>query len=100
MTWLLSIYPALMITLTPGYFWYLSLTPDGPGACERAFTVALSAPTGVPILTPRRHLTAVKALLDDVNVEDKEISSKRSIGAFPPVFRRPARLATSRRAEL
>ena len=30
-TYLISIYPALMITLTPGYFWYLSLHPDGPG---------------------------------------------------------------------
>lgn len=30
-TWLLAIYPSLLITLTPGYFWYLSLTPDGPG---------------------------------------------------------------------
>ncbi len=29
-TYLISIYPALLITLTPGYFWYLSLHPDGP----------------------------------------------------------------------
>ncbi|CAN0318480.1 unnamed protein product, partial [Chrysoparadoxa australica] len=30
-TFLLAIYPSLMITLTPGYFWYLSLHPKGPG---------------------------------------------------------------------
>ena len=28
-TYLLAIYPSLMITLTPGYFWYLTLHPDG-----------------------------------------------------------------------
>ena len=28
-TWLISIYPSLLITLTPGYFWYLSLHPKG-----------------------------------------------------------------------
>jgi len=30
-TYLLAFYPALMVTLTPGYFWYLSLHPEGPG---------------------------------------------------------------------
>ena len=29
-TWLISVYPSLLITLSPGYFWYLCLTPDGP----------------------------------------------------------------------
>ncbi len=28
-TYLLAIYPSLLITLTPGYFWYLSLHPRG-----------------------------------------------------------------------
>ncbi len=31
MTYLLAIYPSLLITLTPGYFWYLSLHPQGAG---------------------------------------------------------------------
>ena len=31
MTYLIAIYPSLMITLTPGYFWYLSLHPHGVG---------------------------------------------------------------------
>ena len=30
-TFLLAIYPSLLITLTPGYFWYLSLHPHGVG---------------------------------------------------------------------
>ncbi len=34
MTFLLAIYPSLMITLTPGYFWYLSLLPHGTGVCQ------------------------------------------------------------------
>ena len=42
-TWLLAIYPALMITLTPGYFWYLSLTPDGPGQVKVLFGGGMSA---------------------------------------------------------
>ena len=30
-TFLLAIYPSLLITLTPGYFWYLTLHPQGAG---------------------------------------------------------------------
>ena len=69
-TWLLSIYPALLITLTPGYFWYLCLTPDGPDHVNVLYGGGMSAdwcadPDAVS------HLASVKALLDDVNVEDK-----------------------------
>ena len=69
-TWLLAIYPALLITLTPGYFWYLSLTPDGPGSVRVLFGGGMSADW---MADPEAvlHLAAVKALLDDVNVEDK-----------------------------
>lgn len=35
-TWLLSVYAALLITLSPGYVWSLCLTPDGPGARDIA----------------------------------------------------------------
>jgi phenylpropionate dioxygenase-like ring-hydroxylating dioxygenase large terminal subunit len=69
-TWLLSIYPSLLITLTPGYFWYLSLTPDGPGHVNVLYGGGMSqdwcADAGA-----EAHLATVKALLDDVNVEDK-----------------------------
>lgn len=30
-TVLLTIYPGMMVSLTPGYYWYLSLHPEGPG---------------------------------------------------------------------
>ena len=69
-TWLLAIYPALLITLTPGYFWYLSLTPDGPGSVKVLFGGGLSVDWCADP-EAEAHLAAVKALLDDVNVEDK-----------------------------
>ena len=69
-TWLLAIYPALLITLTPGYFWYLSLTPDGPGHVKVLFGGGMSAEWMADPQAPA-HLAAVKALLDDVQVEDK-----------------------------
>lgn len=69
-TWLLAIYPSLLITLTPGYFWYLSLTPDGPGHVKVLFGGGMSADWMADPDAPT-HLAAVKALLDDVNVEDK-----------------------------
>ena len=69
-TWLLAIYPALLITLTPGYFWYLSLTPDGPGSVRVLFGGGMSA-EWMADPGAEAHLASVKALLDDVNVEDK-----------------------------
>ncbi|MBN8631512.1 MAG: Rieske 2Fe-2S domain-containing protein, partial [Rhodobacterales bacterium] len=69
-TWLLAIYPSLLITLTPGYFWYLSLTPDGPGSVRVLYGGGMSA-EWMADPEAERHLASVKALLDDVNVEDK-----------------------------
>ncbi|WP_435259890.1 aromatic ring-hydroxylating oxygenase subunit alpha [Thioclava sp. FR2] len=69
-TWLLSIYPALLITLTPGYFWYLSLTPDGPGKVKVLFGGGLAADWAADP-EAASHFAALKALLDDVNAEDK-----------------------------
>ncbi len=69
-TWLLSIYPALLITLTPGYFWYLCLTPDGPGQVNVLFGGGMSADWCADP-GAADHLTKIKALLDDVNIEDK-----------------------------
>ena len=69
-TWLLSIYPALLITLTPGYFWYLSLSPDGPGHVNVLFGGGL-APEFVADPRARDHFARLKALLDAVNDEDK-----------------------------
>ena len=69
-TWLLAVYPSLMITLTPGYFWYLSLTPDGPGHVNVLFGGGLS-PEFVADPEAAAHFAQVKALLDEVNIEDK-----------------------------
>jgi phenylpropionate dioxygenase-like ring-hydroxylating dioxygenase large terminal subunit len=65
-----AIYPSLMITLTPGYFWYLSLHPKGPGQVHIAFGGGLS-PDFVADPDADQHMAATKALLDAVNAEDK-----------------------------
>jgi phenylpropionate dioxygenase-like ring-hydroxylating dioxygenase large terminal subunit len=69
-TWLLSIYPSLMITLSPGYFWYLSLTPDGPGHVHVVFGGGL-APDYAADPASAGHFARLKTLLDEVNIEDK-----------------------------
>ncbi len=69
-TYLLAVYPALMITLTPGYFWYLSLHPDGPDHVNILYGGGL-APEFVDDPEADRHFQALKALLDEVNEEDK-----------------------------
>ncbi len=69
-TWLLAIYPSLLITLTPGYFWYLSLTPMGAGRVRVLFGGGMS-PEWVADPAADAHLAALKTLLDEVNVEDK-----------------------------
>ena len=74
-TWLLSIYPSLMITLTPGYFWYLCLTPDGVDHVNVLYGGGMSADW---CADPKAegYLKTVKALLDDVNIEDKDCVEK------------------------
>ena len=69
-TWLLSIYPSLLITLTPGYFWYLSLTPDGPGHVNVLYGGGMSA-DWVADPDAEAHLSSLRKLLDAVNLEDK-----------------------------
>ncbi len=74
-TWLLSIYPSLLITLTPGYFWYLCLTPDGPGHVNVLYGGGMSADWCADPQA-ESHLAAVKGLLDEVNIEDKGCTEK------------------------
>ncbi|WP_126979184.1 aromatic ring-hydroxylating oxygenase subunit alpha [Frigidibacter oleivorans] len=69
-TWLLALYPSLLITLTPGYFWYLSLMPDGPDHVKILYGGGLS-PEFLADPAAEGHLAALKLLLDDVNEEDK-----------------------------
>lgn len=72
-------YPSLLITLTPGYFWYLSLTPDGPGHVNVLFGIGISADWLADPIAPD-HLAKVTALLDDVNLEDKRCTEKVYLG--------------------
>lgn len=70
MTYLLAIYPSLLITLTPGYFWYLSLHPKGSGQVNVIFGGGMSR----DFLQDKdvdQHFAQLKALLDKVNIEDK-----------------------------
>jgi phenylpropionate dioxygenase-like ring-hydroxylating dioxygenase large terminal subunit len=69
-TFLLSIYPSLLITITPGYFWYLSLHPHGPGQVDVLYGGGMS-PDFAYAPEAQQHFAAVKKLLDRVNEEDK-----------------------------
>ena len=69
-TFLLAIYPSLLITLTPGYFWYLSLHPKGAGQVRVIFGGGMS-PDFANDPDAQAHFRQLKTLLDDVNVEDK-----------------------------
>ncbi|MBV1837871.1 aromatic ring-hydroxylating dioxygenase subunit alpha [Acetobacter estunensis] len=69
-TWLLAIYPSLLITLTPGYFWYLSLTPDGVDHVNILYGGGLS-PEFMADPQAQEHFTSLKTLLDEVNREDQ-----------------------------
>jgi phenylpropionate dioxygenase-like ring-hydroxylating dioxygenase large terminal subunit len=74
-TYLLAIYPSLLITLTPGYFWYLSLHPDGVDKVKIMFGGGMSQDY-VNDPESQEHFKALKTLLDEVNVEDKGCTEK------------------------
>jgi phenylpropionate dioxygenase-like ring-hydroxylating dioxygenase large terminal subunit len=74
-TFLLAIYPGLMVTLTPGYFWYLSLHPHGVGQVHMIFGGGMS-PDFVNDADARKHFAQLKTLLDQVNVEDRGCTEK------------------------
>ena len=75
MTYLLALYPSLMITLTPGYFWYLSLHPKGPGQVHIRFGGGMSNDFSED-LDAEENFTKLKTLLDEVNVEDRGCTEK------------------------
>jgi phenylpropionate dioxygenase-like ring-hydroxylating dioxygenase large terminal subunit len=75
MTYLLAIYPSLLITLTPGYFWYLILHPKGPGQVQIGFGGGMSKDY-VNDPDAQKHFKQLKDLLDDVNVEDRGCTEK------------------------
>ena len=74
-TYLLALYPSLMITLTPGYFWYLSLHPKGPGQVHIRFGGGMSNDFADDPDT-QDNFAQLKTLLDDVNIEDRGCTEK------------------------
>ncbi|MEZ2352967.1 SRPBCC family protein [Caballeronia sp. RCC_10] len=69
-TALLAIYPTHLITLTPGYFWYLVLQPQGVGKVHIRFGGGL-APEFIADPEANAHMATLKQLLDEVNAEDR-----------------------------
>ncbi len=74
-TYLLAIYPSLLITLTPGYFWYLSLHPEGVGQVRIMFGGGMSKDFADD-KEAQEHFNGLKTLLDDVNIEDRGCTEK------------------------
>jgi phenylpropionate dioxygenase-like ring-hydroxylating dioxygenase large terminal subunit len=74
-TFLLAIYPSLLITLTPGYFWYLSLHPKGPGKVHIRFGGGMSDDYKNDA-DAKQNFIDLKKLLDAVNVEDRGCTEK------------------------
>ena len=79
-TYLLAIYPSLLITLTPGYFWYLSLHPKGVGEVSIIFGGGMAAEFAHSA-EAQSHFDQLKELLDRVNVEDKGCTERVYRGA-------------------
>ncbi len=75
MTYLIAVYPSLMITLTPGYFWYLSLHPQGPSQVRIRFGGGMSNDYAGDA-EAEQNLADLKALLDDVNIEGRGCTEK------------------------
>jgi phenylpropionate dioxygenase-like ring-hydroxylating dioxygenase large terminal subunit len=74
-TFLLAVYPSMLVTLTPGYFWYLSLHPHGAGQVHVVFGGGM-APEFVNSDEAQAHFAQLKTLLDKVNVEDRGCTEK------------------------
>ncbi|MCU9836867.1 Rieske 2Fe-2S domain-containing protein [Ruegeria sp. WL0004] len=74
-TFLLALYPSLLITLTPGYFWYLSLHPKGPGQVHIRFGGGMSDDYKDDA-DAQQNFADLKELLDRVNVEDRGCTEK------------------------
>ena len=82
-TFLLAVYPSMLVTLTPGYFWYLSLLPQGAGQVRIVFGGGM-APEFVGSPDARTHFDQLKTLLDKVNVEDRLCTERVYRGVSSP----------------
>ena len=69
-TALLTIYPSHLITLSPGYFWYLVLQPLGTGRVKILYGGGM-APDFIADPKGAEQVVRAKALLDAVNEEDR-----------------------------
>jgi len=67
---LVSIYPSHLITLTPGYFWYLSLQPLAPGKVHMIYGGGF-APEFMADPKAAEYNSLLQGLLVEVNLEDK-----------------------------
>ncbi len=67
---LMTIYPTQLVSLTPGYFWYLLLSPRGVGQVHIVFAGGL-APEFMRDPHGPQHMSSLKTLLDRVNAEDR-----------------------------
>jgi phenylpropionate dioxygenase-like ring-hydroxylating dioxygenase large terminal subunit len=67
---LISIYPSHLVTLTPGYFWYLSLQPMGPGKVHMIFGGGF-APEFMADPRAAEYGAELRGLLREVNIEDR-----------------------------
>ena len=91
LTYLLAIYPSMMVTLTPGYFWYLSLHPITPGKVRIFFGGGMSKEF-IEDPSSKKYFTEVQALLDDVNAEDKGCT-ERVFAGMTSRFANPGHLS-------
>ncbi len=69
-TALITIYPSHMITLSPGYFWYLILQPRGVGQVSMVYGGGM-APDFIGDPNGADYVARAKEILDAVNAEDK-----------------------------
>jgi choline monooxygenase len=69
-TALITVYPGHMITLTPGYFWYLVLQPQGPDQVKILYGGGM-APDFIDDPRGAEHVAKAKEILDAVNEEDR-----------------------------
>ena len=85
-TALLAIYPTHLISLTPGYFWYLALSPRGVGRVHMVFGGGL-APEFTRDPRGPEYLATLKNLLDEVNAEDRRSVEAVYRGVQSPMAR-------------
>jgi hypothetical protein len=73
---LVTIYPNHLITLTPGYLWYLSLQPRGVSAVHVVCGGGM-AQEWLEDPDAKRHLAALETLVRGVNAEDRAAGEAR-----------------------